>query len=203
MTPNARVAVTAACLPLVLAGCAARPHTQRSHAAMQTAPNTPSATTFTPAPLRHRLRLELNAAVPAVWALVGHHARLPEYSAGIASVDVEEAPGGARAYVCHFRSPDGSGPGPSLRSLVRWEAEGVGYATVAEPGNAFGLSDALELVTLEPSPAGTLVSWQEFYDSADLPAARASYDDGLADMAARLVARFGGRVVERFVDEPR
>jgi hypothetical protein len=38
----------------------------------------------TSAPLRHRLRHELNAPVPDVWALVGRHERLHEYSAGMA-----------------------------------------------------------------------------------------------------------------------
>ena len=68
----------------------------------------PNPTTFTTAPLRHRLRVELNASAPDVWALVGTHTRLPEYSAGIASVEVEGS-GASRARVCHFRSPDGKG----------------------------------------------------------------------------------------------
>jgi hypothetical protein len=167
---------------------------------MQANPTVPSAITFTTAPLRHRWQVELNASVPEVWALVGQHARLPEYSEGIASVEVESTPAGAQTRVCHFRSPDGSGPGPTLREKVRWEGAGVGYATSAEPDNAFGLSNTLSLVTVQPSPAGTLFTWEEYYDSADLPASRASYEDGFADIAERLIARFGGRVVERYID---
>lgn len=163
----------------------------------------PSATTFTSAPLRHRLRVELNAAVADVWTLVGQHDRLPEYSAGIALVELDQSPGAPRARVCHFRSPDGAGVGPTLREQIRWEAASVGYATSAEPENAFGLSNSLSLVTVKPAPAGTLLSWQEYYDSADLPSARASFDDGIADIATRLIARFGGRVVERYLDGPR
>jgi Polyketide cyclase / dehydrase and lipid transport len=163
----------------------------------------PNVTTLTSAPLRHRLRVELNAPVSDVWALVGQHARLPEYSAGIASVEVDQTPGAPRARVCHFRSPDGSGAGPTLRERIRWEAENVGYATSAEPGNAFGLTNSLSLVTVKPASSGTLFTWEEYYDSADLPAARASFDDGIADIAQRLIARFGGRVIDRFVDGPR
>lgn len=143
-------------------------------------------------PLRHRLRVDLDAPVAEVWPLVGDHRRLPEYSAGIAAVDVEP---GVR--ICHFHG------GPTLRERIVWEAPGVGYATSAEPGNDFGLEQTLSLVTVTATPTGTRFSWDEHYDSADLPASRASYDDGFADMAERLIARFGGRLVERFLDGPR
>ncbi len=43
---------------------------------------------------------------------------------------------------------------------------------------------------------------EEYYDHVDLSAMRASYDDAFVDIAAQLVARFGGRVVERYVDGP-
>src|SRR4051794_8052605 len=115
---------------------------------MDTVAATPRAKDLTSAPLRHRLRLQLDAAVSDVWALVGQHTRMPEYSAGIASVAIEDAPGGGRTRVCQFRSPDGAGLGPALRERIRWEAANVGYATSAEPGNAFGLENSVELVTL-------------------------------------------------------
>ena len=167
---------------------------------MQATARVPDPSTFTSAPLRHRLRIDLTAPIAEVWALVGRHERLPEYSGGIAAVEVEDRP---RARVCRFRSPDEKSPGPMLREHVRWEVENVGHATSAEPGNAFGLSNSLSLVTVEPSPTGTLFTWEERYDSADLPASRASFDEGLADIAKRLVARFGGRVLERYVDSGR
>jgi hypothetical protein len=163
----------------------------------------PNPRTITPAPLRHRLRAELNAPVPEVWSLVGQHARLPEYCAGIAAVEIDETEGASRARVCHFRSPDDSGAGPVLRERIRWEAANAGYATSAEPDNAFGLSNSLSLVTVTAAPTGTMFTWEEYYDNADLPTARASFDDGIADIAARLIARFGGRIVERYVDGPR
>jgi polyketide cyclase/dehydrase/lipid transport protein len=168
---------------------------------MKTTASSPNATDLTSAALRHRLRLELRAPVPDVWALVGQHVRMPEYSAGIASVEIESASDGSRARVCQFRSPDGAGLGPKLRERIRWEAP-EGYATSADPGNAFGLENSLELVTVASAPAGTILTWEEYYDSQDLPAARASFDDGLADIARRLVDRFGGRILERYTDVP-
>jgi hypothetical protein len=160
----------------------------------------PNTKDFISAPLRHRLRLELSASVPDVWALIGQHVRMPEYSAGISSVELKEAPDGSRTRVCQFRSPDGPAPGPTLRERIRWEAANIGYATSAEPGNDFGLENSLELVTVEGAPAGTLLTWEEYYDSQDLAAARASFDEGLADIGRRLADRFGGRILERYSD---
>lgn len=150
---------------------------------------TPNPSQYTNAPVRNRLRLELDATLVDVWAIVGDHKRLPEYSAGIEAVDVG---GGVRT--CQFRG------GPSLRERVLWESANLGYAVTAEPGNAFGLDHSFSLVTVQPAGKGTALTWEERYDSADLAAARASYDEGLADIAAQLVKRFGGRIVERYVD---
>jgi len=169
---------------------------------MHTNTGIPNAKDFTPAPLRHRLRLELKAPVSDVWALIGQHVRMPEYSAGISSVEIEQASDGARSRVCQFRSPDGSGVGPRLRERIRWEAPNVGYATTIDPDNPFGLANCLELLTVAAVPAGTLLTWDEYYDSPDLRVARASFDDGLADIGQRLVARFGGRILERHTDVP-
>lgn len=47
------------------------------------------------------------------------------------------------------------------------------------------------------------MTWDEHYEAADLPMMRAEYDDAFADIAERLIARFGGRVLERTVDGPR
>jgi hypothetical protein len=143
-------------------------------------------------------RLEGDRGVTAV-----QHARLPEYCAGISAVEVEETEGASRARVCHFRSPDGSGAGPALRERIRWESTNAGYATSAEPDNAFGISNSLSLVTVTAGPTGTMFTWEEYYDNADLPTARASFDDGITDIATRLIARLGGRIVERYVDGPR
>jgi hypothetical protein len=159
----------------------------------------PSRTTLTSAPLRHRLNVELNAPVPDVWALVGVHERLPEYSAGIARVDVEAGRG---ARVCHFRPPDGGTDGIVLRELIRWEAPNVGYSTSAETPNDFGLLNDLSIVTVTAAPGGTRFTWEQYYDHPDLPTMRASVGEGIADIGQRLVARFGGRVVEQYVDEP-
>ena len=202
MRTHTRTIVAATCFT-VIAGCVIQHPNHRSDPAMQASTAVPNATAFTTAPLRHRLRVELNAPVSDVWAVVGRHDRMPEYSAGIASVRVEQAPDGTRARVCQFRSLDGSGAGPAAREQIRWEAANVGYATTTEAGNPFGLSNDLSLVSVGPAATGTLFTWDQHYDAADPVATRGSFDDAFADMATRLIARFGGRVIERSMDGTR
>jgi hypothetical protein len=159
----------------------------------------PHAAVFTTAPLRHRLRVELHAAVAEVWALVGTHERLPEYSAGIERVDVTP---GREARICYFRPMAEDADGIVLREVIHWEAPLRGYATGAAQPNDFGLSNDLSIVTLREAPEGAVFTWEQYYDHPDLPAMRAGFDQGVVDIGQRLIAAFGGRIVEHYVDGP-
>ncbi|MGH9197633.1 MAG: hypothetical protein ACRD1T_18050 [Acidimicrobiia bacterium] len=86
------------------------------------------------------------------------------------------------------------------RELIRWYEPHRGYASSGAEGTVFGLTNDLNLVTLESSKLGTIVTWDEYYDSQDLDMNRASYDQALADIGENLVGRFGGAVLERHVD---
>jgi len=159
-----------------------------------------AATAFTASPLRNRLRVDLRASPEDAWALIGDLRRFPEYSLGLERVDVKEDSSGACAeYVCHFK-PQDDGTRISHREYMRWFEPNRGFASVAEAGNAFGLVDALTLVTVEPSTAGTTLSWEQYYEAEDLDMNRGVFDEALADIGANLAARFGGAVTERHVD---
>lgn len=90
----------------------------------------------------------------------------------------------------------------TARRLTRGDARtpNVNRATSAEAGNQClrGLANDLSLVTLAPSPTGMTFTCEQYYDAEDVATMRPSFDEGLADIATRLVARFGGRVSERF-----
>lgn len=162
----------------------------------------PAVATLTSAPLRNRIRIELDMRVTEVWALIGDLARFPEYSAGLERVEPKfDADGRLVEYVCHFRPIADGEPGIVESNIMRWYEPGHGHASSGAPGNAFGLTDDLNLVTLEPSPRGTLLTWDEYFDAADVDANRAGFDQAFADAAERLIARFGGRIVERHVRE--
>jgi uncharacterized protein (TIGR02246 family) len=159
----------------------------------------PAIATLTPAPLRNRIRAQLDAPLTEVWTLVGDLARFPEYSAGLERVDPTlDSDGRCTAYVCHFRPVAEGQPGIVDRNIMRWYEPSHGYASSAGPRNAFGLSDDLHLVRLEPSPAGTLLTWDEYFEAEDVEAMRAEFDQALGDTAHRLIARFGGGLIERF-----
>jgi uncharacterized protein (TIGR02246 family) len=161
----------------------------------------PEIATLTSAPLRNRIRAELDAPITEVWSLIGDLSRFPEYSAGLERVDPTlDANGRCAEYVCHFKPVAEGQPGIVDRNLIRWYEPGHGYASNGAPNNAFGLSHDLNLVTLEPSPGGTLLTWDEYFEAEDVEAMRAEFDQALVDTADRLIARFGGRMIERFAD---
>ncbi|WP_268793792.1 hypothetical protein [Rhodanobacter thiooxydans] len=133
--------------------------------------------------------------------MVGDFSRLPEYSAGLEVIEVTPEEGkGPRKYICHFNPLESEGDGFVHRELVRWYEPNVGFASVAEEPNVFGLSKSLSLVTLEPAPGGTTVTWEQYYDASDLEMNKAAFDQALADIATPLVGRFGGQIVERHVE---
>jgi uncharacterized protein (TIGR02246 family) len=162
----------------------------------------PAIATLTPAPLRNRVRVELDAPLSEVWALIGDLARFPEYSAGLERVDPTlDSDGRCTEYVCHFKPVADGQPGIVDRNLMRWYEPGRGYASSGVPGNAFGLSDDLDFVTLQPASGGTLLTWDEYFEARDVDTMRASFDQALVDIADRLIARFGGRLIERFAGD--
>jgi carbon monoxide dehydrogenase subunit G len=176
----------------------------REHSTKQTSKDPtglPAASTFTSSPLRNRLRMELDAPVSDVWALMGDLARFPEYSEGLERVDVElDEEGRCTAYTCHFKPVEEGAEAPVSRDVMKWYEPDRGYLSVEVEGNA-GTENTVAFMTLDPLPAGTRLTYDMHFDAEDLGAAKAAIDGVNADMADRLIARFGGRVSERYVEE--
>ena len=167
----------------------------------------PDAGSLTTAPLRHRLRITLDAPVAQVWALIGDLARLPEYSAGLDRVEVKKnATGTPVEYTCHFKPQEGADGIVTHAEPIPWYEPGRGWAsTGSDRPDAFGVQDSLHLVTVAPAPEGSTVSWVVHYNVADpaaLDAYRTSLVEALTDIAQRLTARFGGATLEQYVDSP-
>ena len=163
----------------------------------------PDSTRLTPAPVRNRMRVMLHASVPEAWELLGDFSRMPEYSAGLERVDVtRDARKAPKEFVCHFKPVEGQEAGSVHRNRILWHAANRGWASRDDEPNDFGLANSVHLVTLAATGEGTMVDWVARYDADDLDANRGGLDQAFADIAARLVARFGGRVIERSTDGP-
>jgi Polyketide cyclase / dehydrase and lipid transport len=128
----------------------------------------PEPAVYSSAPLRYQIGVDLAAPVAEVWALVGDHRRLPEYSFGIEDVTID-----ADGRTCRFRAM-GEMPAVDLTERIRWQIPQVGYATSAVEPNAFGLADDLSVVTVTAIDTGTRFEWSGYFNSADLAAAIAS-----------------------------
>jgi hypothetical protein len=164
--------------------------------------NIPVASTFTSSPLRNRIRVELKAPVSDVWALIGTLNRFPEYSFGLEQVESkEDSSGTCTEYVCYFKPQEQGGERIVHRELMRWYEPNLGFASIAEEGNAFGLTNSLTLVILEPSKQGTILTWEQYYDAGDIDMNREVFDQALVDICENLVRLFGGQMIERYLEK--
>jgi hypothetical protein len=167
-----------------------------------TVASAPSPSEFTSSPLRNRLDLELDAPVDEVWKLVGDLTRFPEYSEGLERVEAKtDEDGRCLEYTCHFKpvEVDGRSVSAVSRDVMKWYAPNRGYLSVEVEGDA-GTEGAVVLLTLDSAERRTRVTYEMHYDSEDLDTMKAQLDDVFVDLADRLTARFGGRVIDRYVE---
>ena len=160
----------------------------------------PSASEFTSSPLRNRLRVELDAPLSEVWELMGDLSRFPEYSAGLERVEAKrDDDGRCVEYTCYFKPVEEGSPGAVSRDVMRWYETHRGYLSVEVEGDA-GTEGAVAFMTLDPTPGGTRLTYEMYFHAGDLDTTKAQLDEVNVDMADRLIGRFGGRVVERYVE---
>jgi carbon monoxide dehydrogenase subunit G len=154
------------------------------------------------APLRNRLRLELNAPLKDVWALVGNLARLSDYSAGLERVEAKtDARGHCTEYTCFFKPMQPGEKGIVSKDIMQWYQPNRGWASSGATGDAFGLADDLHLVIVESSAEGTLLTWDSYYQAQDLGMMKMHMHEALSDIGQNLLKRFGGRLIHCYVAE--
>jgi hypothetical protein len=174
--------------------------------AMQTSADSsgvPSASSFTSSPLRNRIRVELGAPVSQVWELMGDLSRFPEYSEGLERVEVkQDEDGRCTEYTCYFKPVEEGSRGAVSRDVMRWYQPHRGYLSVeVEVEGNTGSENIVAFMTLDPIPGGSRVTYDMHFDAEDLEAAKAAIDAAEVDMAENLIARFGGRVTDRYVEQ--
>ena len=167
--------------------------------ASTTSKEIPSPHEHTASPLRNRVRVDLDARVPAVWELLGDLSRFPEYSVGLERVDaVLDGNGRCVEYTCYFKPFEDGAEGAVSRDVMKWYEPDRGYLSV-EVDSSWGGGGTVALTTLDPIEGGTRVTTEMYFDSEDLEAAKTHLDEALVDIAGNLIERFGGRLVERYV----
>jgi hypothetical protein len=161
-----------------------------------TSSRVPSASEYTSSPLRNRIRLELEAPVTEVWELLGDLARFPEYSLGLERVEaVVDDEGRCVEYTCYFKPFEEGAEGAVSRDVMKWYEPNRGYLSVEVDGGS-----TVAFTTLDPIPGGTRLAYDMHFDADDLAATKAVIDEALVDIAENLIARFGGKLTERYVE---
>jgi hypothetical protein len=157
----------------------------------------PAASEFTSSPLRNRIRAELRAPVSEVWELMGDLSRFPEYSSGLDGVEVKQDEAGrCTEYTCYFKPLEEGSEGAVSRDVMKWYEPNRGYLSVEVEGG-----NTVALMTLDPIPGGASITYDMHFDAEDPDATKAAIDEALVDIAENLIARFGGKVTDRYVEE--
>jgi hypothetical protein len=164
----------------------------------------PTADLFVKSPLRNRIKLELNAPVPEVWSVVGDPGRMPEYSEGLQKVETEkDEAGNCTAYVCHFKPMEEGGQQAIHKVTMKWYEPNRGWASLDEEPNPFGLRQSLTLITFEAQDNKTILNWSMHFNAEQeaLEMNVLSLEQALNnDIAQRLIQKFGGKVLESYVE---
>lgn len=165
----------------------------------------PTADKFVKSPLRNRIKLELNAPVVDVWAMIGDPGRMPEYSAGLNKVETKkDASGKCTAFICHFKPMEEGGQGIVHKVNMVWYEPNKGWASLDEEPNAFGFQQSLTLITFEAQDNKTILNWDMYFTSENQESLQmnvSSLEQALnKDIAQNLINKFGGKVLESFVE---
>ncbi|MDO5968275.1 SRPBCC family protein [Flavivirga aquimarina] len=167
----------------------------------------PKASDFVKSPLRNRIRLELDATVNEVWALVGKLERMPEYSSGLKKLDADyDADNKCTNYTCHFFPMEEGGEVTTHSETVKWYEPNKGLVSLAEEPNILGLQQSLGIITLEDKGEQTILQWDTYFTSENDEMIKMNimgFEQALnIDIAQNLIKKFGGKVLESYINKP-
>jgi hypothetical protein len=171
----------------------------------QTVVALPTADKWVTSPLRNRIKLELDAPISQVWALVGDPTKMPSYSFGLQKVDTKtDGTGKCTEYTCHFKPTEAGEQEIVHTAKMVWYEPNKGWASLDEEPNAFGLKQSLTLITFYQKDNTTILNWAMHFDCENqemLQMNSSSLEQALNnDIAQRLIDKFGGKVIESFVN---
>jgi hypothetical protein len=149
----------------------------------QTETTSPRANDLITSPLRNRIKLELHAPLKDVWNLVGNPGRMPEYSAGLESVETKsDGKGNCTEYTCHFKPFSPGEKGADHRAIMKWYQPLKGWASIDEEPNPFGLRESLSLLTFAETDGKTILQWDIHFNADDLEWNKKGFEQALDDI---------------------
>jgi carbon monoxide dehydrogenase subunit G len=155
--------------------------------------------------LRNRIKLELDAPVSEVWALVGDPSKMPEYSSGLSKVDTKKnSSGRCTEYTCYFKPIEEGGQEIVHTAKMVWHEPKKGWASLDEEPNTFGFQQSLTLITLEQKANKTVLNWAMHFNCENqelLQLNISSLEQALnGDIAQQLLAKFRGKLLDSYID---
>ncbi|GAA3638402.1 hypothetical protein GCM10022397_24900 [Flavivirga jejuensis] len=167
----------------------------------------PDASQFVTSPLRNRIKLQLNAPIPEIWALVGKLDRMPEYSSGLKKVDATyDADNKCTNYTCHFFPMEEGGDVTTHSETIKWYEPNIGFASKAHEPNLLGLQEALSIITFKDKGEHTVLQWETYFTAENEEMIQMNimgFEQALnIDIAQNLIKKFGGKVLESYINKP-
>ena len=160
----------------------------------------PTAEKWVKSPLRNRIKLELNAPIDEVWAVVGDPAKVLIYSSDLSKVETKTDDSGTPTeYTLFYKPCEETGAEETVHSKVLWYEANKGWAALDEEPNGYGLQQSLLLITVEQQNNKTIINWNMHYDSESNEALQmltTSLEQLLkSEIAEQLIKTFGGSIL--------
>lgn len=164
----------------------------------------PTADQWVKSPVRNRLVVELEKPVTEVWALVGDPVNMPKYSAGLDSVTTKTENGKYTQYTCYFKPMKEGELGYVHTENMLWHEENRGWASRTPEPHEMGYTDYLSLLTFEDKNGKTKLTWSMTCNHEKVEMIEMNKQglvQAFEDIGKQLVARFGGKVIENYVEK--
>lgn len=163
----------------------------------------PTADKWVKSPLRNNIKIELNAPINEVWAVVGDPAKILTYSSGLNKIETKtDASGKCTEYTCFYPS-NGENKEETIHAKMLWHEANKGWASLDEEPNTFGFRQSLALITVEQKENKTILNWDMHYNNESdeiLQMYITSLEQALTDEIARqLTHKFGGSILDSYI----
>ena len=188
-------------LAISVGGCATNGDSKVSVSAARSAYEAVPVDSLTSAPRRVQVSARLDKPIEQVWAYLGNHQNLIEYSDGIlgeVSVD-DSAAAEPQGVGTQRKCVTSDGKDRFVEKIVYYKAPyAFAYSAVE---NTWGLKNHLAVVSLEPDKnGGTIVRWDQYFDHM-MPEMAPKVAMNLSRMLkgkvlAYLATKFGGEVLK-------